>query len=65
MTIKSGGQTYNFISFGDRNLVNKLHGRGILLYPNGNIRIGYWIDGIPVTDSIVEFYKDGEIKYGV
>ncbi len=50
---------------GERNSDNNdLHGRGILIYSNGDIIIPYWNNGERAPGSCIAIFGDGEFRVG-
>ena len=49
---------------GEHNSDNRLHGRGIKIFPDGGISIGYRNDGWEVPGNFINILKDGEIRVG-
>ncbi len=52
------------IGFGEVNEDNRLQGRGIEIYTNGLIYIGYWQNGSLSTGNYITISKDGWFKVG-
>ncbi len=50
--------------FGEINEDNKLEGRGIKIWNDGFIGIGYYEDGWPSTGNFIIIYRDGNFQVG-
>ncbi len=55
----------NVLSFGEHNEANKVHGRGIRIFSDGTIRIGYYNNGerAPGTNYI-SIWGSGRLEVG-
>ncbi len=54
------GDTY----FGEINKNNRPHGRGLRIYNNGHITIGYFQNGFRSTGNYIDIDSDGEFRVG-
>jgi len=51
-------------SIGEHNSDNKLHGKSIRIYLNGEIRIGYWDKGLEAPGNYINIFSDGRFHVG-
>ncbi len=51
---------YDNDCIGEMNANNKLHGRGIRIWGDGGIHIGYWNDGDRAPGNYIKIYWDGK-----
>ncbi len=54
------GETY----FGELDEYNQAHGRGIKIWNDGTIQIGYFEDGYYSTGHYIHILSDGEFEVG-
>ena len=71
MSIRGNYTKTDWIEFGERNEVNKLHGRGIRFW-GGEIYIGFWKNGVAAPGNEIHIRRYGNfhvgeryIKYGL
>ncbi len=50
--------------FGEMNANNNLHGRGICIYPDGYIHIGYWNNGDLAPGKYIHIFSKGKFDVG-
>ena len=50
--------------FGEMNHINNLHGRGIYMFFQGSIRIGYFNNKWSAPGNFIEIYSDGDVDVG-
>jgi hypothetical protein len=50
--------------FGELKEKNRLHGRGIKIWNDGPIYIGYFEDGYLSTGNFINIYSDGRFEVG-
>ncbi len=62
-SVKVRGNFGNF-HFGETNKDNKLHGRGIRIWYEGNIYIGYFNNGYYAPGKFINIYMSGEFEVG-
>ncbi len=51
-------------SFGELNLLGKLHGRGIKISSGGAIYIGYWNNGEHAPGNVIEIWSGSDVYVG-
>ena len=55
---------FDFLLFGEHNSDDKLNGRGIFTDENGNIRIGYWNNGVIAPGNFIKIFSNGVFIVG-
>ena len=65
LLLRPSGKNYNDgWYFGEFNENNERHGRGICIYPDGGISIGYWDDGYGGPGNNLTIMPSGNVEVG-